>query len=57
MRLLLALVGALGEVGALGNSDGGGFFGPGACAAATAATAHEGPSLPAATARAGAAQS
>ena len=48
--LLLALVGALGKVGALGDSDGGDFFVPGACAAAAAATARAGTALAAATA-------
>ncbi len=50
--LLLVLVGALGEVGALGNSDRGEFFVPGARATATAATAPAGVALTATTARA-----
>ena len=58
MRLLLALVGALGEVDALGDSDGGGgYFVPGACTATTASMARAGAALYSATARAGAARS
>ena len=42
VRLLLALVGVLGEPGVLSDSDGGGFFVRGACTAAKAATARAG---------------
>jgi hypothetical protein len=48
--LLLALVGAFGEVGVIGDSDGGDFFVPDARTAATVLLAHVGAVLVAATA-------